>query len=306
MSEAYYYLNNERQAVGPMALDGIRRLADAGIVESEVMVSPADEEDWKPLHEWSPGAADSLGPPRVPPPPRPLPQASPTASANASVISLPALPGWLAPVSMVAGILAILTTFLPALAFLIAVPALVGGITILSRPDSSGRGFALTAVLTGAIGALPALLFLLGMFLGMLEPGDSGDPSRGEVAGMERTLGRGIAISREASKRHPNDFARQSRFIASELQKVDTRGCPPEFRVAYQRNVDAWEIAIPYLEANNPETWLLETFFGVLANDSSRMGLSNHQARLAAQNIDATYRELREIAVAYGAHIPTP
>ncbi len=297
-SPSFYYLNSEQQPVGPMQLDGIRKLVQAGVIDPGVLVCPAGEEEWKSLREWSEDGTKSLGPPRVPPPPRPSPS---TLASSARPTSSPhALPDWLAPASMGAGILSILTTFLPALAILIAVPAIVGGILILRHPALPRRGFALAAVLTGGLGALPALLFLLGMFLGMLIPGG------GEVAEMERALRKGIEVGHDAAKRYPDDAASQSRFIASALQKIDTRGCPPEFRVAYQRNIDAWETAAPYFEANNPATWFLEGFFGGLANDFSGVGYTDYQARIAAQNIDATYRDLREIAVAYGARIPTP
>jgi len=164
----FYYLNAVQQAVGPMSLDGIRKLVDAGIVDAGVLVCAAGEQEWKPLPEWGEVATAPAGPPRVPPPSRSSPLASVTRSASSSQ----ALPDWLAPASMGAGILSILTTFLPALAFLIAVPALVGGILILGRPSSPKRGFAFVAVATGALGAAPALLFLVGMVYGMsVSPG---------------------------------------------------------------------------------------------------------------------------------------
>ncbi len=291
----FYYLNAVQQAVGPMSLEDIRKLVDAGIVDSGVLVCPAGEQEWKPLSDRAAAATAPVGPPRVPPPPRSRPSASVASLTTSSQV----LPDWLAPVSMGAGILSLLTTFLPALAFLIAIPALVGGILILRRPAATKRGFALTAVLTGGLGALPALLFILGMFFGMLTQGGGG------VADMERALKKGVEISRDAAKRFPNDATRQSRFIASELQKVDTRECPPEFRVAYQSNVEAWEIAIPYFEADNPLTSFLEGVYGGLSNDYSAIGTSNYQARRAAQNIDETYQQLKMTAVALGAGVPS-
>jgi hypothetical protein len=289
-----YYLNDEQQPVGPMSLEGILKLVDAGIVDSRVLVCPAGDQEWKPLPERNEDATASVGPPRVPPPPRSHPSASAALPSTSSQV----LPDWLAPVAMGAGILSLFTTFLPALAVLIAVPAIVGGTMVLRRAASTKRGFALTAVLTGGLGALPALLFILGMFFGMLTQGGGG------VADMERALKRGVEIGRDASKRFPNDATGQSRFIATELQKVDTRGCPPEFRVAYQSNVEAWEIAIPYFEADNPLTSFLEGVYGGLSDDYSVIGTSNYQAGLAAENINETYQQLKMTAVALGARIP--
>lgn len=292
----YYYLNAENQPVGPMTLEGIRKLVATGIVGSNVLVCPAGEGEWKPISDWEAPVDPPLGPPLTPPPPR----ASSQPAAESPSPSWTSLPEWTAPAAMWGGLLSILVSFLPVLALLLAIPAVVGGVLVLKRPASSKRGFALAAILTGGLGALPALLIILGMFFGMLTPGG------GEVAEMERALRKGIEVGHDAAKRYPDDAASQSRFIASALQKIDTRGCPPEFRVAYQRNIDAWETAAPYFEANNPATWFLEGFFGGLANDFSGVGYTDYQARLAAQNIDATYRDLREIAVAYGARIPTP
>lgn len=295
----FYYLNGEQQPVGPMSLEAIRRLADAGIVDSEVLVCPAGEQEWKSLREWIAEGTRPVGPPRVPPPPRPSSMTPALVSATRPEPTQPGLPGWLAPVSTAAGILSLLTTFLPALAFLLAVPAIVGGIVILRRPAATKRGFALASVLTGGVGALPGLLFLVGMIFGSIAPGFV------VATEMERALREGIEVGRDAEKRYSDDAAKQSRFIASELQKIDTQGCPPEFRLAFQRNIDAWETAVPYFEANNPGTHFLEGFFGALANDYSGVGFSDYQARLAVENIEATYRDLREIAIAYGASIPT-
>lgn len=162
----FYYLNAEQQAVGPMSLEGIRKLVDAGIVDAGVLVCPAGEQEWKPLPERNEGATATSGPPRVPPPPRSHPSASVARAATPSPVSS----DWLAPAAMGAGIFSILMTFLPVLAFLIAIPALVGGVLILRRPASPKRGFAFAAVATGALGAAPALLFLIGMIFGMVVP----------------------------------------------------------------------------------------------------------------------------------------
>lgn len=292
----FYYLNAAQQPVGPMSLEGIRKLADAGIVDLEVLVCPAGEQEWKPLLEWEETSTSSAGPPRVPPPPRAHPPASVAHAATPSPVPIE----WFPLVSMIAGILAVLALFspFPIFSILLAGPALILGILALRQNVIRNKHFSLTGIVTSSVTLLVSFGFVL---LGL----GGGFVSNPEAAAMERALTQGIEIGRDAANRFPNDAARQSRFIAAELQKVDTRGCPPEFRVAYQRNVEAWEIATPYFQADNPLTSFLEGLYGGLSDDYSVIGTSNYQARLAAQNIDETYQHLKMTAVALGAGIPT-
>lgn len=224
----------------------------------------------------------------MPPPRRAAPSPTPTAAETDSS----PYPEWLPLVSLAAGIGSLLTFYLPLIGFLLAVAAIASGYLILKQVNPPGKGFALTGTITGALGLLALLVFMLG--------GGS------EVSAIEDALAEGIQISQKATRQFPDNAAQQAKFVAYELQKVDTSRCPPEFRVAYQRNVDAWETAIPYFEVNHPGTWLLEVFFGGMSADYSAVGFSDYQARSAAQNINGTYRELRTIAIAYGARIPTP
>ncbi|MEC5129492.1 DUF4339 domain-containing protein [Verrucomicrobiales bacterium BCK34] len=288
MPAALYYLNSENQPVGPMNLESIRRLVTAEVIDKDVLVCEEGKEEWLPLARFDDGETKSAGPPLVPPPPRAAP--SPTLTA-AETDSSP-YPEWLPLVSLAAGILSLLTLSLPLIGFLLAVAAIAVGYLVLKQVNPPGKGFALTGAITGALSLLALLFVMLG--------------GGNEVASIEDALAEGIQISQKAARQFPDSASQQAKFVAYELQKVDTRGAPPEFRIAYQRNVDAWETAIPYFEANNPAVWFLEGFFGGLSNDYSAVGFSDYQARGAAQNIDGTYRELRTIAVAYGARIPTP
>jgi hypothetical protein len=271
-----------------MNLESIRRLATAGVIDKDVLVCEEGKEEWLPLARFDEAETKNAGPPLVPPPPRTAQSLTLTGvEATASPY-----PDWLPLVCLAAGILSLLTLSLPLIGFLLAVAAIASGYLILKQVNPPGKGFALTGTITGALGLLALLVFMLG--------GGS------EVSAIEDALAEGIQISQKAARQFPDSAAQQAKFVAYELQKVDTRRCPPEFRVAYQRNIDAWETAIPYFQADNPLTSFLEGFFGGLSNDYSAVGFSDYQARGAAQNIDGTYRELRTIAIAYGARIPTP
>lgn len=163
----FYYLNTDNQPVGPMGLEGIRKLVTANIVSSDVQVCPAGEEEWKPLSDWEAPANLPIGPPLTPPPPRP----SSLGTAGIVSPSWKNLPDWTAPAAAGVGVLSILVTFLPVLAFLLAAPAVAVGVLILKQPTAPKRGLAFAAVITGALGAFPALLFLTGMIWGALTPG---------------------------------------------------------------------------------------------------------------------------------------
>lgn len=156
----YYYLNSDQQPVGPMGLGAIQKLVDADVVDGEVLVCPAGEENWKPLKTLSKTAQGAVGPPLTPPPPR---------SADFST-RWSRIPVWLAPAALGVGIVSVLAASLPFLAFLLAIPALIGGIVILRQPAAPKRGLALAAVVSGSLGTLPALGFVVGMFLAELNP----------------------------------------------------------------------------------------------------------------------------------------
>jgi hypothetical protein len=278
-----------------MDLAAIRKLVVAGLIDETVLVCRTGEDDWTPLASRENAVPPYDGPPRTPPPPRLPVTPPPQGHAWPSPPLKPQLRTLIPVASIVGGILSLLLVFVnPVLAFLLAIPSLVFGILALAQPARCGRGPALTGVVTASLGIFLALLLFA-----------TGGGGNQEVSAMERSLSQGLRISLDAQRRFPADTVRQSKFIAAELQKIDTRDCPPDFRVAFQQNVEAWEVAIPYFEADNPGTSFLEGFLGGLTNDYSAVGFSNYQARLAADNIDQTYRQLKITAVAYGASIPS-
>lgn len=98
--------------------------------------------------------------------------------------------------------------------------------------------------------------------------------------------------------------AQAAQYLASEMQKMDTSDCPPEFRAAFQQHINAWRDASGYFAQNTG----LNAFFEGLAagyfQDSSFYGVSQQNAAIAAQNINATYNQLVTIAAAHGASVP--
>lgn len=291
----FYYLNTEQQAVGPMSLEGIRKLVDAGIIDAGVLVCPAGEQEWKPLPERNEDATASVGPPRVPPPPRSHPSepaVRPTASS-----AVP--PDWFPLASMIAGITAVLALFssIPLLGILLAVPALTLGILAIRQSVIGNKPFAVTGITTSSL----ALMVSIGFFLLGSIGGSVGNP---EAAAIEKALEEDQAIYREAKSRFPNNAAQATRHIAERMQRIDITRCPPEFRLAFQQHVNAWAQAAPYIQADTPLSAFFEGLYAGATDDYRLLGLSNHQANVAKEQIGATYRVVLNVAAAYGARIP--
>lgn len=156
----FYYLNGENQPVGPMSLDGIRRMVEVGVVGPEVLVCPVGQQEWEPLARYGRRAcqAGSTAPPRVPPM-RPPASASPRAAATGSASRHRE---WFLLASVAAGMISVIMIFfLPAAAFLLAVPALAGGIFGYRSPYPDERPLSIV----GLAVASPALVVSLGILL---------------------------------------------------------------------------------------------------------------------------------------------
>lgn len=289
----FYYLNAEQQAVGPMSLEGIRKLVDAGIVDAGVLVCSAGEKEWKPLPERNEGATAAVGPPRVPPPPR----SHPSASAAGMASSSPVPPTWFSLASMVAGITAILTLLIPILSILLAAPALILGILALRQNVIGNKAFSVTGIATSSV----ALVLSMGFLLLGLGGGFRGNP---EAVAIEKALEQDQAIYQEAKSSFPNSAVQATRYIADRMQRIDITRCPPEFRLAFQQHVNAWAQAAPYIQADTPLSAFFEGMYAGATDDYSNLGLSNHQANVAKAQIGDTYRVVLNVAAAYGARIP--
>jgi len=294
-SDLFYYLNADHQPVGPMALAAIRRLVAAGVIDGGIQVCAEGEDAWRPLSDHLPSPATEFGPPRTPPPPMAYGnQAPPMAEYSTAAVQPDTSPEWFPLVSLFAGISSLILVLCSysLVSLGVSVPAFVFGIRSLTRPQSEGRGFAAAGVVCGS----------LSVFLTLLATVSGG--GGGDVAAIERTLHEIQDVGNQAGQRFPNDPVGQSKYLARHLRNIDTGACPPEFSLAYLDYVYAWETGVPYFEADHPTTWFLEGFLGGLANDYSGVGLTSHQARVAAENIRENFLALNKLAVAYGARLP--
>lgn len=295
---SFYYLNRDNQPVGPMELVAIGKLADAGIVQPDVSVCEAGQSEWKPLSQFRESAEEpsTVKPPRTPPPQR---QPKPTGKKPQAMRHAPtgASSDWQPLASLVTGILAIVSLFFsPLLSFLFGGAALTLGILVYQSSQLQDRPFSVAGIATGAV----SIVVALGVALSGV-----GSSSSAEARSIEKVLTQVMRVEKEANKSPSSDSATTARFFARELLRIDTRSCPPEFRVAYQDLVAAWETAIPYLSADTALTTFLEGFVGGLTSDYSGVGRSGEQAQLAIQQIRSSAQALHRIAVAHGARIPT-
>lgn len=93
-------------------------------------------------------------------------------------------------------------------------------------------------------------------------------------------------------------------YLAREMQKIDTRNCPAEFRTTFQEHANAWRNAAPWFAANTPLTGFLEGLAAGASGDSSAIGFTRDNAAVAAMNINDTYNRLVVVAVSHGARVP--
>ena len=296
---AHYYLNSDNQPVGPMDLAAIRKLAESGILKPDVLIREAGSETWRPLTRRKEPAVqvETPKPPRTPPPAQ-RPQQTAQSPRSVSGASGSSHPDWYPLASIIAGILALVFLGVTPLAILLAGTALTLGLLGYRSPDPKGRPFSIVGISISAL----ALVFALGTVLSGSGAGSSRNP---EAAAIEKVLKQRNHVYQDAVKNFGGSLADVALHFARELQKIDTRDCPAEFRVAYQDMVTAWEISIPYLAADTPVTLVFEGVVGWLTNDFSGLGSSNQQAQLATQQLQDTHQSLDRIAVAHGARIPT-
>lgn len=296
---AHYYLNEDNQSVGPMDLAAIRKLAEAGIVKPDVLIREAGSETWRPLsrRKETTVEAEAPKPPRTPPPAqRPQPAATSTQPAAGPAVTVSQ--DWFPIASLIAGIVALVCLGVPPLAVILGGAALTLGLLGYRSPEPKTRTFAIAGLSTGAL----ALIVSAGIMLSGANGGTSRNP---EAAAIERVLEQRDRIYRDAAKNFRGSTADAAQHFARELQRIDTRDCPTEFRVAHQDVVTAWGTSIPYLAADTPVTLVFEGVVGWLTDDFSGIGLSNQQAQLATQQLQAAHQSLHRIAVAHGARIPT-
>ena len=104
----------------------------------------------------------------------------------------------------------------------------------------------------------------------------SGKPS--PAIAIEGILNKCAAISTKISGSGGYN-SQKAEMVVSEYQAVDTRDCPEDFRIAYQRHVSAWQ---SYATAS--ANWESTTQASATVNES--------------------YKALVEIAIHYGAKIP--
>ncbi|MCB1086370.1 MAG: hypothetical protein KDM63_04945 [Verrucomicrobiae bacterium] len=290
MADPFYYLDASNTPVGPMSLGEIGNLVANGLLPHSVQVCPAGETEWKPLiTHWGQAAS---------------PLSSKPLSTKPS-ISRPEDPEagdpwpkpWFPVVSLVFGVVAVVGSCVPIVGILLAVASLILGFSSLRHFHSSQRRQALA----GVICSFAAMLLSVAIWGYTVAQFNQGNPGAGAI---EEVLQTDMRIAKNAKNSYRYDLGGRARFITREMQRIDLAKCPPEFRVAFQRHVNAWNEAIPYIAADNAANAFLEGLYSGYTQDYSALGWSHQQAQLAAYQIAQTYEEVLTVAAAYGARIP--
>ena len=126
--------------------------------------------------------------------------------------------------------------------------------------------------------------------------------SKTEAQAITDVLNKCAAVSKNAGKY--NTPAEQANFIVKSFQGIDMKGCPADFRMAYQAHVNAWQEASNAFALNTAGNAFIEGVAAGLTQDPGYIGQASQQAAYASQQVNATYYTLTEIAAKYGARIP--
>lgn len=98
--------------------------------------------------------------------------------------------------------------------------------------------------------------------------------------------------------------AQAATYLATEMQKIDVRGCPEDFRIAFQQHINAWREAAPYLSQNTTLNAVLEGVAAGVLEDPSLIGTAQRNSSSALGRVNQTYSELVTIAASRGARVP--
>ncbi len=93
-------------------------------------------------------------------------------------------------------------------------------------------------------------------------------------------------------------------YLADEMQALDTRDCPEDFRQAFKVHILAWRDAAPALTNNKPVNQYFAGTVSEVTGDSTLVAQTQLKASLAIQRIDDSYQALVSIAIQHGARVP--
>ena len=127
--------------------------------------------------------------------------------------------------------------------------------------------------------------------------------ARKPASAIEATLNKCAQLSQTVNASKMNS-AQAATYLATEMQKIDVRGCPEDFRVAFQQHINAWREAAPYLSQNTTLNAVLEGVAAGVLEDPSLIGTAQRNSSLVLGRVNQTYSELVTIAASQGARVP--
>jgi hypothetical protein len=297
MEELYYYLNSDNQSVGPIRLAAIRTLVASGIIDESVRIRINGSEEWQPLELLTPAPSLMKDPasPRTPPPfLRSVPGSRSTSGRSAATNRDPLR--FFPQSSVIGGITSLMLTFSPLASLAVSMISVIVGAVALSRVSERNKSVALTGVLISSFSLVVSLFFL--------SPTGGGAENR-EGQAIERVLKSQIDFVHDANEKFPESPLEQLRFLASRLKSIDVTGCPPDFRLAYQRYLNSIDRSLPYIAADTPINSFIEGLYAGFTEDYTSLGATNYQARIAIGQIEESFREVLNSAAFYGARMPS-
>lgn len=127
--------------------------------------------------------------------------------------------------------------------------------------------------------------------------------SRSPESAIEHILDRCADYSGEINQSEMS-AAQAAESLARFMQGLDTRDCPPEFREAFQRHINAWSLGANCFAQNRTLNAFLEGFAAGFFWEPSFFGQTEREIERAVYEINTTYGELTAIAARYGARVP--
>jgi hypothetical protein len=120
-----------------------------------------------------------------------------------------------------------------------------------------------------------------------------------------------------AADRKANESATSVSTVVAAMRKIDTSGCPNDFRAAFLAHIHAWEnlgevetAALRFKSTSESGEVMAESFIRGLLGDpfgkTNEIMQAQNQLQAAAQNasqeVKSTYRRVEEVAILHGAN----
>jgi flagellar basal body-associated protein FliL len=197
-----------------------------------------------------------------------------------------------------------------------ALPQQSPSVSAENKPHQSG-GSLFIKICLGLI-AVFLLLVVIGMIVGGNSSSDGSSGQQAQEARQQAQIRSAIetVLQQDAGTTTGVNSVAE---VVNRMRAIDMSGCPNDFRAAYLGNIHAWEAmadveqqAIQLKKEGDSSGAYVEAFvrgfmgdpFGKVKDEMQAQNQLQQNANSAKQQIQQTFNQVEEIAVAYGANLP--